>query len=200
MKMSNKGQIFVAAAVIAVIAVASFSMIFVTTAVREQDETLRYKIRNIAREYESTTSIASAVNSTDGSLLDNLTLYFRKEMYPIDVRTIYLLTYSNAGSNTARVVVGNFMKENLNISLSLKNSSVSDKVLALLDKSSQYFDITFTGDVRIDFNYTIGKNRFESGTEFWSSKSSVTGVYDIFVSDGSSMIRKLDTYSVIKNE
>ncbi|MFH1630881.1 MAG: hypothetical protein ABIA21_01500 [Candidatus Aenigmatarchaeota archaeon] len=193
----SKGQIFAAAAVIVVVALISIVGIFTIKDIQILDYSFDHRVNNVFREYEVTTAISSTRGDLDGKLLDNLSMYMRSELYPMDIRIIYFMVSVDTNTNGLRVVVGNYLKDTVNISLLLSNTTSPSIVFQLSDGQKNDFVTAAGGNVMMSFNYTIGRNIYSGTRLIRTDKNYLIGLYDATISDDYQTVRKVSSYSVV---
>jgi hypothetical protein len=201
-----KGQFFVIAAiVIAVSLVMVKGMLGVYSAseasANENTKIDDRQIENIERNYEQISGIAllqSDANMSLGRYMSNFSGYIRDSE---DSKILWIAVFSNGTDQSYSVTAGNYLQNDVTLSIAATDSVPSGMEMFIPDKSfsSAKFISTINGTINVTISYTLSGNSIEDTFHFpVSAKDSSTVYLDISLISGNSAIRAKDAYTSIK--
>lgn len=193
---SSKGQMFIVGAVVFVIGLFliknMFSVYSMVEEKRYQESILIDKeLKNIAKEYEYITGIASMKGNDSGiNYLEDFSLRLRNES---DFRIFYVFIYVNITNQKFSSTVGNFLNDNINVTLNSTNTFI----FQLNDKTNATREFSASTLTNLTITYKIKNSIVTEKLLVDASKNFTALFYDIML-DENGMVRTKNYYKVIR--
>src|SRR3989344_4978042 len=197
-----KGQFFIIAAVIILIGfilLRNSLGIFDTLAERRivESSMMNKQAINIMNEYKYLAGTASLQNDVNRSAIDylyNFSSYLRDDR---NVEILYVFVYMNDSADTYSVTVGNFLNDNINVTISASDSTPSQANVFLNDRKNT--TARFSASVNNTINITLSYKRIDATTTerftVDSRKNMTVGFFDIALIENTK-IRVKDVYNI----
>ena len=112
--------------------------------------------RNIEKEYEYVAGIASMQSNVSNAARDYLFNFSSFVRDFADARSFYFFAYSNSTTGKYTIVLGNFLNDNMNVSVAATNSEPPLSQFTLSDRKNytEIFGFTSNGTVSLTITYT----------------------------------------------
>ena len=199
MRMNKKGQFFIIAAIVITVTlvmirtlISSYSAAEITT--HEETKILGRQLENIKGEYEYIVGTASMQNDVNSSLSQNLANFSSYIRDQLDSEILWVAIYFNSSNQNYSVIVGNFLQDNIEINLTISNSTSHTEAISLGDKSIGSRSFNITGDVNLTLSYTLKDESREDIISFTLSDNSTIGFFDISLLSDNLKVRTKDLY------
>ena len=199
MRMNKKGQFFIIAAIVITVTlvmirtlISSYSATEITT--HEETKILGRQLENIKGEYEYIVGTASMQNDVNSSLSQNLANFSSYIRDQLDSEILWVAIYFNSSNQNYSVIVGNFLQDNIEINLTISNSTSHTEAISLGDKSIGSRSFNITGDVTLTLSYTLKDESREDIISFTLSDNSTIGFFDISLLSDNLKVRTKDLY------
>jgi len=199
MRMNKKGQFFIIAAIVITVTlvmirtlISSYSAAEITT--HEETKILGRQLENIKGEYEYIVGTASMQNDVNSSLSQNLANFSSYIRDQLDSEILWVAIYFNSSNQNYSVIVGNFLQDNIEINLTISNSTSHTEAISLGDKSIGSRSFNITGDVTLTLSYTLKDESREDIISFTLSDNSTIGFFDISLLSDNLKVRTKDLY------
>jgi len=204
MTCGNKGQMFIAAAIVMIVGLFVMKNLFsLYTTVEEKryQETLLVgkHMDNIKREYEQIIRTAAMQNDVNGSgmlYLSNFSNYLGGEMN--DFKVLYVFVCVNHSSQKYSVTVGNFLKDKINVTVNVTDSTPSSANAEINDKRNTTWE--FQGNLvgaNITLVYDYQNSRTVERFPIYTNKNLTSGFFDIIL-ENDVFLRKKVYYQVVR--
>ena len=131
------------------------------------------------------------VNSSLSQNLANFSSYIRDQL---DSEILWVAIYFNSSNQNYSVIVGNFLQDNIEINLTISNSTSHTEAISLGDKSIGSRSFNITGDVTLTLSYTLKDESREDIISFTLSDNSTIGFFDISLLSDNLKVRTKDLY------
>jgi len=197
--MNKKGQFFIIAAIVITVTlvmirtlISSYSATEITT--HEETKILGRQLENIKGEYEYIVGTASMQNDVNSSLSQNLANFSSYIRDQLDSEILWVAIYFNSSNQNYSVIVGNFLQDNIEINLTISNSTSHTEAISLGDKSIGSRSFNITGDVTLTLSYTLKDESREDIISFTLSDNSTIGFFDISLLSDNLKVRTKDLY------
>jgi len=197
--MNKKGQFFIIAAIVITVTlvmirtlISSYSAAEITT--HEETKILGRQLENIKGEYEYIVGTASMQNDVNSSLSQNLANFSSYIRDQLDSEILWVAIYFNSSNQNYSVIVGNFLQDNIEINLTISNSTSHTEAISLGDKSIGSRSFNITGDVNLTLSYTLKDESREDIISFTLSDNSTIGFFDISLLSDNLKVRTKDLY------
>src|SRR3989344_5275074 len=162
-----KGQFFIIAAIIIIVAfilLRNSLSIFDTLSEKRfvESSLVNKQAKNILSEYEYLSGVASLQSNVNRSAIDylyNFSTFLRNER---SIEILYVFVYMNDSNDRYSVTVGNFLNDNINITVNASTSSPGQVSFLLNDKknTTSHFSATISGTI----NITLTQKRIDTIT------------------------------------
>jgi len=197
--MNKKGQFFIIAAIIITVMlvmirtlISAYSAAEITT--HEETKILGRQLENIKGEYEYIVGTASMQNDVNSSLSQNLANFSSYIRDQLDSEILWVAIYFNSSNQNYSVIVGNFLQDNIEINLTISNSTSHTEAISLGDKSIGSRSFNITGDVNLTLSYALKDESREDIISFTLSDNSTIGFFDISLLSDNLKVRTKDLY------
>ncbi|MCD6092605.1 MAG: hypothetical protein J7J38_01120 [Candidatus Aenigmarchaeota archaeon] len=197
--MNKKGQFFIIAAIIITVTlvmirtlISAYSAAEITT--HEETKILGRQLENIKGEYEYIVGTASMQNDVNSSLSQNLANFSSYIRDQLDSEILWVAIYFNSSNQNYSVIVGNFLQDNIEINLTISNSTSHTEAISLGDKSIGSRSFNITGDVNLTLSYALKDESREDIISFTLSDNSTIGFFDISLLSDNLKVRTKDLY------
>lgn len=197
----KKGQMFIIAAIFLIVGLLLIhNLLNVFDLFEESRSTTTHvldaQLRNIAKEYEYATGVASlnAANVSAMSMLANLSQLVRDD---INSRILYAIIFVNGTSSNFSVTVGNYAGDEINVTVNATGSTPAGSNLLVADKTNSTAFFNSSAGLRtITLAYTIRNEtlREEFALNITSSYK-LQIFYDITLSNSQMLARKKVLYN-----
>ncbi len=158
------------------------------------------EIRNIANEYSYIPGTALQQPQPNVSAIDNL--YNLSDLLRNDkgnVRMLYMIAFVNGTDQRYTVTVGNFMNDNVNVTVNVTGSNVLGNYFgSIADRTNVTAEFLpdANGTMTVTLNYTLQNSNFtEIIKANVSTKNHFSLFYDITLEHSKITVRKKDVYN-----
>lgn len=186
MVISTKGQIFVAGAAVLVVLLALFRLAASDTGF--ETPTTRFAMDNLEAEYRHAAALSA---KQDEDLLSGFSAWLRQESDTFDA--YHMLIRPAAGGFA--VDIGNYLRSQVNINITVSGATPTEAILALADKSVQSVGFTGGGTITLTVRYaTPSRSAVETFT--FAAGQRTLAFYDIGIRDAKGETRRRDIFAI----
>src|SRR3989344_956540 len=158
-EIALKGQMFLIAAVFIIISFFVIRNVLDIYNVFEENRSQEIRTedlqtKNLVREYEQAAGAASMQSNANRSAQDYLFNFSSFLRNTRDARMLYLFAYSNSTTAKYSVVLGNFLNDNVNATISATNSDPVTAQFVLADRRNATAEFIFLGNGTVELNLT----------------------------------------------
>lgn len=200
---SQKGQLFIVAAVFIVTGLVLIFGVLTSPALVEEKKfqdvrMLDKNAKNVLNEYKYAAGIATLNSPANVSLqsnMRNLSDYYRREF---DSSILYAAVMLNGSTQRFSVDIGNYIRDQIGMNVSASSSVPGSAQFTLADKDNRAVDFSATANttITITLNYTAGNTRTVERFSINSSARNFMLLFaDIRLKDGTYELRLKDTYN-----
>jgi hypothetical protein len=195
----KKGQLFIVGAIVFIIGFIVLKNLFVYPEIEErrfvESSILGKYSNNIANEYRNIVGLSSLqpdVNKSGIDYLSNFSFFIRDS---IESNILYVFVFLN--SSTYSVTVGNFLDDEINVTINATNSDPDGYHIGVMqDKTNQTREFTALSESsELTLTYNKLGTEFNETVPLTAGNNFVQGFFDITLRESDLMIRKISMYN-----
>lgn len=197
---SFKGQMFLIASILIIIALIALKNLFGIYATAEEkrfgeSSQLDKELRNVKNEYRYILEVAALQNDANASGIDYL-YNFSNLLRNDNAKTLYLFVFNNGSNQRFSATVGNFLNDKINVTLNATNADSLGFNFVVNDKKNvtKIFQASINGTVNLTLKYERQENTTEE-FKITTNKNQVFGFFDIQLEDSRLFLRSKDVYN-----
>jgi len=202
LKSKTKGQFIVVGAIVIIVSLIMIKDLLgvystIQTTSYEETKILEKQLENIKNEYEYIVGIASMQSDVNRSVVLNLSNFSSYIRDQLDSEIFWLGIYVNGTSQNYSVNAGNFLQNDITVTLTPTDSIPESVELSLSDGTVQSatFASQINGTINLTVSYTIkGVSREDIVLFNVSTYNSTAGFFDIKLLSDDLVVRTKDVY------
>ncbi|MFH0832697.1 MAG: hypothetical protein V1900_03200 [Candidatus Aenigmatarchaeota archaeon] len=196
---SLKGQMFLVAAILVVIALVALKNLFGIYATTEEkrfgeSSLLDKQMKNLKNEFRAVVGVAALQNDANVSGINHL--YNFSNLIKSDAKLLYVFVFNNATSQRFAATIGNFLNDKINVTLNATDSGLGYNFVVDDEKNiTKIFQSTINGTVNLTFIYEIRGENVTEAFRITTDKNLVFAFFDVQLEDSRALVRSKDIYN-----